>query len=219
MKNFKFRYKRNFLFKISVLFIGGVVISVSLINIYISVTTHDQLYDDTASIPYNKVGLLLGIAKKMNDNSLNPSYQPRVDAAVKLYKAGKIEFILVSGDNSLKTYNEPLKFKEDLIKLGIPEDKIYMDYAGFRTLASVVRAKKIFGLNKFTIISQKSHNERALFLAKHFDIDAVGFNAQNISGIPALRTKIREPFAKTKAVLDLIFNVGPKFLGKPVKIQ
>ncbi|TXD72828.1 vancomycin high temperature exclusion protein [Aequorivita antarctica] len=219
MKNFKIRLNRNFLFKIVSLFIGSILIVLSVVNVYISVSTSDKLYDDTASIPYNKVGLLLGTAKHMNNNALNPYYQFRVDAAVELYKAGKIEFILVSGDNSLKTYNEPLKFKEDLMKEGIPENKIYLDYAGFRTLASVVRAKKVFGINKLTIISQKSHNERALFLAKHFNIEAVGFNAQNVYGKNSIRTRIRGSFAKVKAVLDIIFNVEPKYLGEPIKIK
>ena len=219
MKNFKFRFNRNFLIKVSSLFIGCTVIFLSLVNIYISVAANDKLYDDTASIPYNKVGLLLGTSKKMDNNALNPYYQFRVDAAVQLYKAKKIEIILVSGDNSSKTYNEPLKFKEDLMKKGIPENKIYLDYAGFRTLASVVRAKKVFGLNKFTIISQKPHNERALLLAKHFKIDAVGFNAKNIYCRYAFKTQILESFAKVKAVLDIIFNVEPKYLGEPIQIQ
>lgn len=161
----------------------------------------------------------MGISKKMDNNALNPYYQFRVDAAVQLYKAGKIDIILVSGDNSSNNYNEPLKFKEDLMKEGIPENKIYLDFAGFRTLASVVRAKKVFGLNNFTIITQKPHNERALFLAKHYNIDAVGFNAQNVYGRYAFKTQIRESLAKVKAVLDIIFNVEPKYLGEPIKIQ
>lgn len=219
MKNFKFQFSSKILFKIVSLFIGSILIILSIVNIYISVLTSDKLYDDTASIPYNKVGLLLGTAKHMDNNAINPYYQFRVDAAVQLSKARKIEFILVSGDNSLNTYNEPLKFKKDLMKEGIPENKIYLDYAGFRTLASVVRAKKVFGINKFTIISQKSHNERALFLAKHFNIEAVAFNAQNVYGKNAIKTRVRGSFAKVKAVLDIIFNVEPKYLGEPIKIQ
>lgn len=219
MKNFKFRFNRNFLFKTISLFIGSIIIVLSLVNIYISVSTDDKLYDDTASIPYNKVGLLLGISKKMDNNVLNPYYQFRVDAAVELYKAGKIDIILVSGDNSSNNYNEPLKFKEDLMKEGIPRNQIYLDYAGFRTLASVARAKKVFGLNKFTVISQKPHNERALFLTKHYNIDAVGFNAHNVYGRYAFKTQIRESIAKVKAVLDIIFNVEPKYLGEPIKIH
>lgn len=218
-KKFVFSLANKGVLKIITLFAGAIIIVVSFINIYISLSTEDRLYDDVASIPKNRVGLLLGTAKHLEYDKLNPYYQYRVNAASDLYKAGKIEFILVSGDNSLKDYNEPLKFKIDLIKQGIPEDKIYLDYAGFRTLASVVRAKKIFGLSSFTIISQKHHNQRALFLTDHFNIHAVAFNAQDIYGLAAAKTQVREFFARAKAVLDIIFGVEPKYLGKPIKIK
>ena len=94
-----------------------------------------------------------------------------------------------------------------------------MDYAGFRTLDSVIRAKEIFGLETFTVISQKFHNERAIYLAKKYGIQVVGFNAKDVEGRSGFKTKLREYFARTKAVLDVITGKSPKFLGDKIKIK
>jgi SanA protein len=138
---------------------------------------------------------------------------------VKLYKAGKIDFVLVSGDNGNKQYDEPTDFKDELVANGIPENKIFLDYAGFRTLDSVVRAKKVFGQNSLTFISQEFHNERAIYLAQVNDIKAVGFNAQDASLRYGIRVKIREYFSRTKVFIDILFRVQPKFLGDPIEIK
>ena len=137
-----------------------IAITLAIIGIFVSnktviKITENSLYDDVAKIPMNKVGLLLGTGKYLSDGRLNLYYQYRLEATKELYDNGKIEFVLISGDNSRKTYNEPQMFKEDLVKLGIPKEKIYLDYAGFRTLDSVIRSNKIFGQNKITIISQR----------------------------------------------------------------
>ncbi len=137
---------------------------------------------------------------------------------MKLFEEGKIDYILVSGDNGSKYYDEPSDFKEELIRRGIPAAQIYLDYAGFRTLDSVVRAKKIFGQERITIISQKFHNERAIYLAEKNGISAIGFNAKDLSGKYGLKTKVREYLARTKAFIDILFGVEPKFLGKQITI-
>ena len=193
-----------------------VVIGFSIITTYhwVSFKTRHFIFDDVSTISKNKVGLILGTGKYTADGNVNLFFKYRIDAAVKLFKAGKIKYILVSGDNSQKDYNEPSDFKNDLIKEGIPEDKIFLDYAGFRTLDSVVRAKEIFGQTSITIISQKFHNQRAIYIANHFDINAVGFNAKD-----AYTSHFREYLARPKASLDLIFNVQPKFLGDPIIIR
>lgn len=178
-----------------------------------------KLYTSVKTIPKNKVGLLLGTVKYLSNGRINLYYQFRIDAAVKLYKSGKIDFIIVSGDNGSKRYDEPTDFKNDLIKSGVPENKIFLDYAGFRTLDSVARAKEIFGKESITIISQQFHNERAIYLAEHFGIKAIGFNARGISGKYAIKVKLREYLARVKVFVDILFNVQPKFLGKPIKIK
>ena len=106
-----------------------------------------------------------------------------------------------------------------LMEKGIPECAITLDYAGFRTLDSVVRAKEIFGQNNITIISQKFHNERAIYLAENHGIKAVGYNAKNVIGRYGIKTKIREYFARTKVFIDIIFGITPKFLGEKIEIR
>ncbi|OSY88343.1 protein SanA [Tenacibaculum holothuriorum] len=206
---------------LKIIFYTGIVllITVFVCNKIVVNNAEDRLYTSVNEIPKNKVGLLLGTVKYLADGRVNLYYQFRLDAAVKLFKSQKIDFIIVSGDNGSKNYDEPTVFKEDLIRLGVPEDKIFLDYAGFRTLDSIVRVKEIFGQDSVTIISQQFHNERALFLADNYDIDAIGFNARGISGKYALKVTIREYLARVKLFIDVLFNVQPKFLGEPVKIH
>ncbi len=180
----------------------------------------DYCYDDIDDIPFNKVGLVLGTSKFIGKNWLNYYYKYRIDATVNLYKTGKIKFVLVSGDNSQHSYNEPKTIKDDLINRGIPGSKIYLDYAGFRTFDSVIRSKKIFGQKKITIISQRFHNERAVFIAKHNGIEAVGYNAKPVTGKNGIKTRIRERLARVKAILDVyILRTKPKFLGDEIEIK
>jgi SanA protein len=171
-----------------------------------------------SEIPKAKAAVVLGTNKSLNNGRPNLYFKYRIDAATELYKSGKIESIIVSGDNSVKGYNEPEQMKLDLIANGIPAEKIYEDFAGFRTLDSVVRAKEIFGQNKVIFISQKFHNERAVFLAKKHGIEAFGYNAKDVNKYAGLKTNLREYLAKAKAYLDIWFHVEPKFGGKKILI-
>ena len=175
-------------------------------------------YNHESQIPANRVGLVLGTSKYLRNGNPNLYYRYRIEAAVKLYKSGKVEYLLVSGDNSTKMYDEPTMMKEDLIAKGIPASRIYLDYAGFRTLDSVVRAKEIFGQASFTVVSQQFHNERAIFLAKWFELDVVGLNAKDVGVRYGLKTKVRERFARVKMLIDLLLGTKPKFGGQPIEI-
>ena len=144
----------------------------------------------------------------------NLFYTTRIEAARMLYERGKIHHILVSGDNSTAAYNEPEAMRKSLVKAGIPERDITLDYAGFRTLDSVVRASEVFGQGSgFTIISQPFHVERALFIARANHIDAIGYGSANISIELGLRTYIREIGARWIAVYDVLFGTDPVVLG------
>jgi len=187
-------------------------------NFLVKRTAKTKLYNTTESIPFNKVGLLLGTGKKLSNGNLNLYYKYRIDAAVTLFKANKITYILISGDNSKSNYDEPTEMKNDLILQGVPANKIILDYAGFRTLDSVVRSQVIFGLDKITVISQEFHNERALYIAKQKGIEAVGFNAKSVSARYGFKTQLREKLARVKMILDLVFRKKPKFLGEKIKI-
>ncbi len=187
-------------------------------NYTISQTSKNKTFSSTAQIKKNKVGLLLGTSKFYKDGGLNLYFEYRIDAAVELYQSQKIDYILVSGDNSSIYYNEPIAFKKALVKRGIPAEAIYLDYAGFRTLDSVIRAKAIFEQEEITIISQRFQNERAIYIAEQKGIKAIGYNAKDIEGSDGLKMQFREYFARTKAFLDIVFNVQPKFYGERIPI-
>jgi SanA protein len=210
--------RRKFLFLSVIVIISPIIFAVSS-DAIVENSAKNKTFIDIEKVATNKVGMVLGTAKYRTAGGINLYFKYRIDAVVELYKSGKISFILVSGDNSTKYYNEPEEFKKELIKNGIPEDKIFLDYAGFRTLDSVVRAKKIFGQSKITIISQRFHNERAIYLAEKHGIEAIGFNAKDVSNSYGFKTQVREYFARSKAILDFLFGVEPKFLGKKIEIQ
>ena len=198
--------------KISLLLIVLVTVLILFSYYSVEIRTNSRVYDDIDQVPKNKVGLVLGTTKYVYGSVLNPYYTNRIDAAAELYFAGKVEFLLVSGDNSVVEYNEP-------VEKGIPEEKIFLDYAGFRTLDSIVRSREIFGQEKITVVSQEFHNERAVFIALSKDIDAVGYNAVDVSPKTGLKTNIREIFARVKMMIDLTFGVQPKFLGEKIIIE
>ncbi|MFD2915846.1 SanA/YdcF family protein [Psychroserpens luteus] len=205
--------------KILLLLAIFILLGLMMTNYMINSQAEDYIYDSVEDIPENKVGLLLGTSKFLSNGNINLYYTYRINATVELYNARKIEFVLISGDNGSSSYDEPTTFKDDLIALGIPEDKIFLDYAGFRTLDSVIRSKEIFGQSSITIISQQFHNERAIYLAKHNNIKAVAFNAQDVSGRYGLKVQLREYLARAKASIDILFNVEPKFLGDKIEIK
>jgi len=188
-------------------------------NYSVENNAQNKTYSDSSKIKKNKVGLVLGTAKMLKNGRVNLYFKYRINATVELYRKGKIDFVLISGDNGNKNYDEPTDFKNELIKKGIPENKIFLDYAGFRTLDSVVRSKEIFGQKNITIISQKFHNERAIYLAENNGINAIGFNAKDVSGRYGLRVKAREYLARTKVFVDILFRVKPKFLGDKIEIK
>ena len=179
----------------------------------------DKTFGELSSIPKNKVGIVLGTARHLMEGGMNPFYTNRIQATIDLYNSGKIEFVLVSGDNGTIYYNEPDRMKKDLVAGGIPENKIFLDLAGFRTLDSMVRAKEVFGLTKVTVISQEFHNERAIYLAKRHGLNAIGFNAKDVKGNKGFKVHLREYFARVKVFVDILLKTQPKYLGKKVRIE
>jgi len=180
--------------------------------------TQEYIYENPQDIPRNKVGLVLWTSKYIADGRRNLFYLYRIQAVEELFEAWKIEYVLVSGDNSTQQYNETDSIKEDLVNIWIPVEKIYWDYAGFRTLDSVVRAKEIFGQWEYTIISQKFHLERALYLAQSEGIDAIWYTARDVPVSRAPRVWIRERLARVKMMIDIAFWVDPKFGGESIEI-
>jgi SanA protein len=178
-----------------------------------------RTYGTIAEVPGNRVGLVLGCSQASSRGGENPFFRSRIEAAWKLFEAGKIEYVLVSGDNHRAGYDEPTDMKQALVALGVPPERIVCDYAGFTTLDSVVRCKEVFQQSAITVISQKFHNERAIYIARAHGIDAVGFNAEGVGLKQGFKTYVREAASRVKAVLDVrAIGRKPKFLGEPVAI-
>ena len=184
----------------------------------ISLSTIGEIYTDISEVPSKKYGLLLGTSPGAERK--NPFFTTRIEATKMLYEKNKIEYIIVSGDNSSSAYNEPLYMKNALIRAGIPESAIVMDYAGFRTLDSVLRAKEIFSLtDDLIIISQPFHLERALFLAKFHNINAIGYGAADVNLAYGLQTYIREIGARWLAIYDTLSGTQATVIGKKIQIE
>ena len=200
----------NHLFNFSAI-ISGTFFWMLCSNLWIEKSTEEFLYDTVEMVPEREYALVLG-ANKNGYYGINNYFKYRMEAASSLYFNGKVKRIIVSGDNHIKTYDETTDMAEYLIGLGVPDAVIIRDYAGFRTLDSVVRAKKVFHCNSLIIVSQEFHNQRAVFIANQYGIDAVGFNAQDVRSKKNF-THWREIAAKFLTILDLyLFNTQPKFL-------
>jgi SanA protein len=177
-----------------------------------------KLFDDVSKLPAAKVGLVFGTSDRYKGRE-NKYFRYRIDAAVEVWNSGKVETLIVSGDNREEDYNEPKKMKVALVKEGVPEDRIVCDYAGLRTLDSVVRAKRIFGANKIIVISQQFQNERAIYLAQANEMEAYGFNAQDVDFKAGFKTQFREIGARVKMWLDVNYlDTKPTHLGDKVPL-
>ncbi|MEL6924932.1 MAG: ElyC/SanA/YdcF family protein [Bacteroidota bacterium] len=191
------------------------VLTVAICNQWVLRSTEGQMYSTVDQLPARDVALVLGTIKELPNGRENLYFSNRISAAAALYRSGKVKHFLVSGDNHQRGYNEPEDMQQALMERGIPEEAITLDYAGFRTLDSVVRAKKIFQQDRFVIVSQPFHNHRALFIARRYGIDAIAFNARKVNHLSSTKIKFREILARVKAVLDLyILRKQPKFLGE-----
>jgi len=206
-------------YKAAGLVVGLLLLIIVVCNYTINFTTEGSTFNDMDSVKNNRVGLVLGTSKKLIGGLPNPYYEYRIEATIELFHAKKIDFVLVSGDNGTRYYNEPNTIKKDLMLGGIPAEKIFLDFAGFRTLDSVVRAKEVFGLDSVTIISQKFHNQRAIYLAEKKGLHAIGYNAQDITGQQGLKVQLRELLARVKVFIDLATNTEPKFYGEHIEIK
>lgn len=202
------RFTKYIICTIMVLFILCIT-SMLICNQIVVNNAEGKVFSDIDSIKYNKVGLLLGTTPQARITKVkNYFFIYRIDAAEELYKAGKIEKILISGDeNSLDGINEPECMRDSLVARGVPERAIILDGKGYRTINSVINANKLYGLKSFTIISQEFHNERALYQAEHLGLDVEnlqGCNAKMPKSRRAFLTTIREYFARVKMFIDLM---------------
>ncbi|HHO42632.1 MAG TPA: vancomycin resistance protein [Epsilonproteobacteria bacterium] len=206
-----------------ILVLGFVFLVFFVVSIYyfFALKTNSYIYDDIETTPPKKAALVLGTSKYVSKGKENYFYTYRIRAAAELFKKGKVKAILVSGDNGTVYYDEATTMQKDLIKAGIPSEYITLDYAGFRTLDSVVRAKEIFGIDDYIIVSQKFHLQRALFIAHQKGYKSIGFAAKDIPKTKAAyRMKGREILARSMAFLDLyLLKTEPKFYGQKESVR
>lgn len=188
-------------------------ISLLAIDRWVTWQTQSKIINDVENTPPFQVAVVLGTSKYIG-KTLNEYYAHRIEAAIALYQQGKVRNFLLSGDNAHRSYNEPWTMKRDLLRAGVPVENISLDYAGFRTLDSIVRAKQIFDSNNFLIITQRFHCERALFIAHHQNIQASCLAVPGPLNHSGFKVRLREVFARAYAVFDLfVFDTQPKFLG------
>lgn len=190
----KRKLKKKWVIWLGLILLGFILYS----NIRIDKYAKGRLYNTVSAVPHYHTALVLGTSPIRRNGGPNQYFLARIDAAANLYEAGKVDRILVNK--------------------GIPEAVIFLDYAGFRTFDSVVRAKEVFGQSEFIVVSQKFHNERAVFIAGKKGIQAVGFNAADVRASFGFLTHVREWGARCKVFLDLLLGKKPHFLGDPVDI-
>ncbi len=183
-------------------------------NFWVVNSTKTDVLSDYKLLPDSGVALVLGTSHRMINGSPNPFFHNRMATAAELYKQKKIIHFIVSGDNRTRYYNEPSEMQKALIKLGVPTEAITLDYAGLRTLDSIVRCKEIFGQSKIIIITQPFHSYRALFISHYYDLNAVALVAEEPGQEVAPRVYLREYLARTLAIIDLyVLGTSPRHLG------
>jgi SanA protein len=197
----------------------GVLIGVFYANTVISNVSDQYIYSQLDDVPASRVGVVLGTSPRLATGEPNPYFTHRMDAAAQLYRGGKVEYLLASGDFRRSNYNETAAMRRALMARGVPSRAIYLDNRGLNTFDSVMRAHLVYGLERFLVISQKFHAERAIYIGRSFGIDLEGYSARAVEGTVSLRTSIREYFARAKALLDVaILQRRPDFGNASLRI-
>lgn len=200
--------------------VGALAGLVALCNLWVVLSTHSLIVTDVQSASPDDVALVLGTSKHVAPGRANRHFANRMKTAAALFKAGRVKHLLVSGDNSSKYYNEPNDMHHALEESGVPAESITRDFAGFRTLDSIVRAHEIFQLDHFTIVSDGFHLPRAVFIAKRYGLEVRGVASERVPLRWSFKTEAREWLARVKAVLDIyLLDTPPRFLGEPIPIM
>ncbi len=198
--------------------IFGIILTSVLVvagNLWVVISTSSRVVEDATKLEGKGVALVLGTSHRLVNGQPNPFFKNRIKAAFDLYQQGKVSHFLLSGDNRSRYYNEPNEMRKALVGLGVPDSIITLDYAGLRTLDSIVRSKEIFGQNKIIIITQPFHSYRALFISNFYGIDAMAVVAEEPVQEEAVKVYLREYLARTKAIIDLyLLKTSPRHLGE-----
>lgn len=210
----------RFLLRLGICLTLLAVLALCAVELWVNSMTAGHCHTRTADCRQGDVGVVLGCSKYLRHGVASAFFEERMDAAAELWKAGKLRCIIVSGDNREKFYNEPRDMKEELVRRGVPADRIVCDYAGLRTYDSVVRAERIFGAKNITFISQREHVERAVSIARQLGMQAEGYATAPpaITRRMWLRQYLRERAARLAMVVDLLLEHDPAHLGTPIRL-
>lgn len=209
----------KFIFLACIVGVLGLVLFLLVANRSIINNAKNKTYNQAQLIPSRKVAVVLGTSPWLSNGRNNLYFDYRIQAATELYNNGKVEFIIVSGDNRFENYNEPVYMKRALIEAGIPEYKICMDFAGFTTYESVYRANAVFGQDNYIVVSQEFHNQRAIYIGEKLGLNIIGFNARDVNKYSGFKTRMREILSKGKAFVQVWFKPKPTFLGEKISLD
>jgi SanA protein len=188
-------------------------------NMIIIFSSRNLIHDHIEDLEPHDAAIVLGTSRYLRSGQANPWFFNRIKAAADLYHSSKVKYLILSGDNRSIYYNEPEQMRRELRKLNVPDSVLILDYAGLRTLDSMVRSSEIFGQKKIIVVSQRFHNQRAIFLARAHKIRAVGYNADDPEDHNSTRVMVREMFARVKVFIDLVTRKQPRFLGEKIHIE
>lgn len=214
----KKKYRIRFLLSVLLVLVSGTILLIVVSNLLIVLQTRNFLFDNVDDIPQHKTGIVLGTSRNLKSGKPNTYFYHRMSAAAQIYHAGKVNFLILSGDNRTIYYNEPEQMRRELLKYDISDTVLYLDYAGLRTLDSMIRSREVFGQDSIVVISQKFHNQRAVFVARINGIKAIGYNATDVLPGQGIRVQVREVFARVKVFVDIITGKKPRFLGDSINI-
>lgn len=191
----------------------GLVLVIALLNVYVLTGGGDST-SEVAEVPAVEVAIVPG-ALVEPDGDMSAMLAARVEQASRLWHAGKVEKILVSGDHGSWKYDEPDTMRKALVRDGVAPEDIFEDHAGFDTWATMVRAREIFGVREAVVVTQGFHMPRALFLAGEAGIEAGGLTADlQAWGTQGRKSSVREVLSRVKAVVDVTLDTpalaGPK---------
>ena len=194
-------------------------LTVAALNVWVELRASGRITAEAAAVPEAPVALVMGTSRLAPSGRINRHWQGRMDAAAALYKAGKVKHVIVSGDNRTADYNEPRDMRDALVERGVPTAAVTMDFAGLRTLDSVIRAGEIFGVKRCVIVTDDFHLPRALWLADRHGLETTGFCGPPLPWELSGKSRVREWLARVKAAgEEWILNRGAKHYGERVKL-
>jgi len=207
--------KKYFKILLCLVIIG--LVAVLSVNYYVTSSTKKYINYSLKKFPKNDVGIIFGAG--INGDQPSKYLKDRLDAGISLYKAKRINKILLSGDNGRDEYDELTVMKNYCFRNGVDTTKIFVDYAGFDTYSTMYRAKHIFKIKKATLISQEYHLNRAIYIGQKLGIKSVGYSANNGEYHGYKYVCFREYLSRFKSFFDVLRNREPRFLGNPIDIN